>query len=510
MITQMMRSMEHHRCHRQRVLAALLLACMAVHGSSSQQSSPPDAKKTPSPERGTQEADDAPTILWSPFINSLNSTLANQPEIRFLSSPGQPCQISDPLFNNPNASTLAKAPPLYSAVCPAGFRCSRLTYESFKKQLNVGDLPSYVGVCAPCIYGEWCWVGTVEKNPTQLADCGGVATFTTSSAFQMQKQSALMSVQACMAFSPCPEGYYCPDPTTLVPCPTGSYCPAGSVSPETCNFPTLLQDRPFKPIQPSTELVMNMLIKSFKPVGANTCPDYSGSPFMQCPAGFYCPNQADVFDCPKGYFCPQSTVDPRKCPFMADCGQKNTKTLKAKWWWLLALVAVIFLMPLTLQCWTIVSAYRIKRRRSKHEHLRQFMQMVDPASILLGGDMILNPESHYGLADDLTRMKAYSGSSGAMAKATAAALGPRVSVRFEGITVRIPKSGIILQGVSGYFVHSRMHAVMGPSGCGKSTLITSLAGTLAKGKLTGRVEYTRHHGNKSYSDQQSRVRWAVL
>jgi ABC-type glutathione transport system ATPase component len=49
---------------------------------------------------------------------------------------------------------------------------------------------------------------------------------------------------------------------------------------------------------------------------------------------------------------------------------------------------------------------------------------------------------------------------------------------------------------------------MGPSGCGKSTFISSLAGTLPKGKLTGKIQYTRHQGQRSFAEEYTRVRWA--
>ncbi len=79
-------------------------------------------------------------------------------------------------------------------------------------------------------------------------------------------------------------------------------------------------------------------------------------------------------------------------------------------------------------------------------------------------------------------------------------------MRFEDLTVRLSRGAVILRGVTGSFGHSRMHAVMGPSGCGKSTFLASLAGTLPKGRLTGRVQYSRHHGHRSFVEEYARVR----
>jgi hypothetical protein len=147
-------------------------------------------------------------------------------QIRYLSSAGQPCQVKDPLLQPGNLSNLLALNPLYTAVCPAGYRCSRLAYTSLRQQLLdvPGDLPPFVGVCAPCLYGEYCHVGVVEKDPRQLLDCGGLATLTTSSTVQLQKQSLLASVAACSAFQACPEGArpaapYCTAPLPASPAP---------------------------------------------------------------------------------------------------------------------------------------------------------------------------------------------------------------------------------------------------------------------------------------------------
>ena len=43
----------------------------------------------------------------------------------------------------------------------------------------------------------------------------------------------------------------------------------------------------------------------------------------------------------------------------------------------------------------------------------------------------------------------------------------------------------VLQGVSGRFAHSHLHAVMGPSGCGKTSLCTLLAGKLPRTRVSG-------------------------
>lgn len=46
-----------------------------------------------------------------------------------------------------------------------------------------------------------------------------------------------------------------------------------------------------------------------------------------------------------------------------------------------------------------------------------------------------------------------------------------------------PAAAGMPQGVSGRFLHSRMHAVMGPSGCGKSSLCNLLAGKMPQKNL---------------------------
>lgn len=45
----------------------------------------------------------------------------------------------------------------------------------------------------------------------------------------------------------------------------------------------------------------------------------------------------------------------------------------------------------------------------------------------------------------------------------------------------------IVPGVSGYFPHSQLHAIMGPSGCGKSTLCKALAGRLPSERICGDI-----------------------
>jgi hypothetical protein len=45
----------------------------------------------------------------------------------------------------------------------------------------------------------------------------------------------------------------------------------------------------------------------------------------------------------------------------------------------------------------------------------------------------------------------------------------------------------IVPGVSGWFAHSQLHAIMGPSGCGKSTLCKALAGRLPMSRVAGDI-----------------------
>ncbi|XP_012578633.1 PREDICTED: multiple epidermal growth factor-like domains protein 6 [Condylura cristata] len=116
---------------------------------------------------------------------------------------------------------------------------------------------------------------------------------------------------------PCPPGFHCPYPGTLVPmlCPAHVYCPTGTWSPPLCP-PGTFTSQNASGLQAEGDC-------SICPPG-HYC--RGGQVWGKCPAGYFCPpgtsglmtscppRQLCAVQCPPGFYCPEGSEEPILCP----------------------------------------------------------------------------------------------------------------------------------------------------------------------------------------------------
>ena len=133
------------------------------------------------------------------------------------------------------------------ADCPEGFRCSSHNYQFMRHLMSRPSLPPTLGVCVPCLVGEYCPPGTTEKTQVIMEYCSKRSAI--YSAVQKQDNKA-GQVQAgvnetleatngttkaddddlCFNTKLCPAGFSCPEPFIKEPCPPGFFCTEGTTS----------------------------------------------------------------------------------------------------------------------------------------------------------------------------------------------------------------------------------------------------------------------------------------
>lgn len=116
------------------------------------------------------------------------------------------------------------------ADCPEGFRCSSHSFQLMRLLLARQYLPPTLGICTPCVVGEYCPAGTVEKTQVVLDYCNKRSAIYTAIANQDDGGNATGDGELCYNTMLCPAGSYCPEPYTRQACPAGAFCTQGTTS----------------------------------------------------------------------------------------------------------------------------------------------------------------------------------------------------------------------------------------------------------------------------------------
>ncbi|MEW5299745.1 MAG: hypothetical protein WDW36_002726 [Sanguina aurantia] len=191
------------------------------------------------------------------------------------------------------------------AGCPTGYRCSTHAFESMRHVLQRQYIQPSMGICAPCLIGEYCPSGTFELSTTLSNVCTGQTAVVVAGAADTNSSGST----SCDNIYRCPAGSFCPTPDVLTNCTAGNFCGLGTINPLTCNLTSIFVLSPFAKIQNPPDLVINKVLGSGAPISGNFCPVGSDAPYTNCQEGYFCPNSSAQIICPSGYFCP-----PLLCP----------------------------------------------------------------------------------------------------------------------------------------------------------------------------------------------------
>jgi len=272
----------------------------------------------------------------------------------------------------------------------------------------------------------------------------------------------LLYLCSALAKLACPAGKYCPSPREIYDCPTGSFCPVGTVHPLTCNISTLVTKYPqiIMPTKPTT-MYQSVYMRGTV-LGGNQCPGNATSPQTPCPAGYYCPDPSTILLCPVGYYCKQGSLEPSKCPSLANCPEGSEK---ANLSWFGFIFLAVILIVLWMAYWLMVTLIRVNQRRiGRTQSARERLWKL------------LNPL----LASNSVKAKSFRAFK---------AIRPKITLEFEDMGLTLHGGKTILSGVSGAFHHSRVAAIMGPSGAGKSTFLNVVMGKAAEmGRVSGTIK----------------------
>jgi ABC-type multidrug transport system ATPase subunit len=175
-----------------------------------------------------------------------------------------------------------------------------------------------------------------------------------------------------------------------------------------------------------------------------------------CPKRYYCATPQEIKICPQGHFCPTGTFQPRKCDLFSSCPEGSfTQT---SFTGIILFLAIDF--GLALFC---LFRYWYERKRQVDLHLIHQQK-----------------ESNSLFSDEVKRKLAANFQKSMNGKDL------RMHFRMEQLGWTLPSSGkVILEGVTGSIVSSRMTAIVGPSGAGKTTFMNILTNKIERthGKL---------------------------
>lgn len=410
------------------------------------------------------------------------------------------------------------------ALCPVGYRCSNNTYNDVRYGFMQRWLPPFAGVCVPCLYGEFCKRGTIERKPSTLRTC----TLNTTSDFNKVANSdpdrptpdSLLTI--CGNLRPCPAGKYCPTPALIHACPIGSFCNEATTFNQSCNFTFMLDYLPLAYTIAAPQMVILAAFGKNMPLAGNECPGNASDPYTKCPAGHYCPTPGESYVCPKNHFCPAWSVEPKKCTFLLDCTDEGISSPKVVWWGFVLFFLIILFLPavVIVYNWTGIQK---RTRQQKHDAVLDFLSALGfkiavdkkpkPASsvpvfttrpeVPFRGDSIGHDTNGVAVAahssirrpsfrlnNSIARFKsAWQGLAMDQEPGNAEfTLEQLVSVRFDKLGLRLKTGKRVLSDVTGIFPHSQMHAIMGPSGSGKTTFMTTLCGKASYGIMDGTVD----------------------
>ncbi|KAG2453490.1 hypothetical protein HYH02_001711 [Chlamydomonas schloesseri] len=238
------------------------------------------------------------------------------------------------------------------AACPQGFRCSSANFQHMRHLMSRAYIPLTMGICVPCLVGEYCPEGTVEKTQDLVEVCNrrsallDSADSSSSSGSNSSSSSGSSgnSNKDCGNTRLCPAGSYCPAPSVKQNCTVGDFCTEGSTEPVTCTFDTILNQLPFATVKPQPTYVLSTVTQG-SPLSGNYCPEGSEDPFNYCPGGYYCPSPGVKTLCPLGYFCPDKSVEPVRCGFLLSCNDEGISKPQVAWWGFIVFVVLLLLLP---------------------------------------------------------------------------------------------------------------------------------------------------------------------
>jgi ABC-type multidrug transport system ATPase subunit len=175
-----------------------------------------------------------------------------------------------------------------------------------------------------------------------------------------------------------------------------------------------------------------------------------------CPKRYYCQTPQDIKKCPQGYFCPTGTFEPRKCDLFSSCPEGSfTQT---------SFTGIISFLVIDVFI-ALLCIARFWHERKRVQDLQTIHQQKQSQSLF---------------SDDVKRQLAANFQKSMNGKEL------RMHFRMEQLGWTLPSSGkVILEGVSGSIVSSRMTAIVGPSGAGKTTFMNILTNKIERthGKL---------------------------
>ncbi len=119
-----------------------------------------------------------------------------------------------------------------NAVCPEGFRCSAMNYQHLRHLFTRSQVHITMGICVPCLVGEYCPEGTVEKSQQLVEVCTRRSAFSESASgsggSSNSSSSGGQGSSDCVNTRLCPAGSYCPEPSVRQNCTNGNFCTEGS------------------------------------------------------------------------------------------------------------------------------------------------------------------------------------------------------------------------------------------------------------------------------------------
>ncbi|CAM9131044.1 unnamed protein product, partial [Ectocarpus fasciculatus] len=179
----------------------------------------------------------------------------------------------------------------FRGLCSPGFYCISGVNTSTPYALAIRN-DTGVGFGDICPVGHYCPLGSGLPTPCPSGRYNG--------------QHGKVRESDCVLCSP---GYYCAGLANVKPtgtCEIGYYCPAGSISSREYEAP-LGGYTDIRGSSNYTECVPGFYQSMY---AQDSC--------IQCPEGYYCPNNAMMtFQhtlCPAGYFCPLQSQTPERCP----------------------------------------------------------------------------------------------------------------------------------------------------------------------------------------------------
>lgn len=237
----------------------------------------------------------------------------------------------------------------------------------------------------------------------------------------------------------CPEGFHCPNPTSIRPCSPGWFCLSG------------------------TFVSVSGLFDCENGTGFY-CPEGSTDNITACPAGYYCPDSTQKIVCPENHFCKEYTVEPYACDDFSYCSEGSTAPASS----VLGVLSSLLFGVFVFLCLKAVAMYEKRSHIALEQELEQAALVMKAKKQVLCG-LLGIPLS--ALAQEIPGFKTAE---------------RPITISFRKMSLTMgPK--VLLHSVSADFKAGRLIAVMGPSGCGKSTLLNTLCGKAKYGTREGEI-----------------------